>query len=237
MAKLTNITSIIFLISFLISCEEKSKDNTAQAVAAILLGSNPTCSVSGTQYIISSCDSAGFSRIGLSSQNVAVGATGTGTSSRIASNGGIISSNDVSIEITFMLNDASGYVEVIGRGSGAVSSIDGPAIRINQSNIQARGATGGAGLTTLGGSAQSTTVGQTVTYCMDFHQESADLHAIFWPSACSAVSAADRATYARDVEIASGFPGQLVGFILNNATLRSFTVTNKIGTAGNLLQP
>ena len=249
--KLTLIT--ILITSFFISCEEKKKDNTAATAGAFLLtrstatggcasgsstaisNSTLTGAATATQYSISGCDTTSFSGLGFSSQNITSGVTGTSALSRIAANGDLFSGNDVNIEVTFSLTNASGYLEVIGQGSGNAATIDGPAIRINPSNTQVRG-TGSSTLSNL--TSQSTTVGQTVTYCLEFHNESPNLHVVFWPTACTAVSTADRNDYnGKEASLASSFPGKRIGFILNNATLTSFTVRTKIGIATNLLQP
>ncbi len=251
-----NISIIILFIITLsfINCEEKKKDNTGAAAAAYLLtrGSTSGACASGsttaisnstlsgttataTQYSISGCDSNSLSSLGLSSQNITTGVTGTSANSKIAANGDLFSASDVNIEVTFKLDNASGYLEVIGQGSGTASSIDGPAIRINSSSTQARG-TGSSTLSNL--TSQTTTTGQTVTYCLEFHNESPSLHAVFWPTACTSVSTADKSNYSgREATVTSSFPGKRIGFILNNATLTSFTVRTKIGIATNLLQP
>lgn len=247
----------ILLIStqtlFLFNCEEKKKDNTTAQAALLLLNRSSVSSgcasasttaisnsaLSGTtptatQYAISGCDANSLSSVGLSSQNITSGVTGTSTNSKLVSNGDLYSGSDVNIEVTFSLTSASGYLEVIGQGSGTAATIDGPAVRINASTTQARG-TGSSTLSTI--TNQSTTVGTTVTYCIDFHNESPNFHTVFWPSACTAVSTADRNNYTgREATVASSFPGKRVGFILNNAVLQSFTVRTKIGIAGNLLQ-
>ena len=243
----------ITLIAFVfISCEEKKKDNTAASAVEYLLRPSVVCASSSTttisnselgttpamatQYNISGCDSNSLFSLGFSSQNITTGITGTSAESKIAANGDLFSSNDVNIEVTFSLNNASGYLEVIGQGSGSAATIDGPAIRINPATIQARG-TAGSGGTLLDLTNQSTSVGQTFTYCLEFHNETSDLHAIFWSSACTSVSAIERGTYTKEVEVTSTFPGKRIGFILNNVTLQSFTVRTKIGTAVNLLEP
>ncbi len=250
-----NITIILslFISLFFASCEEKKKDNSGAAAAAFLLtrGSSATggcasasttaisnSSLSGTtptatQYSITGCDTNSLSSIGFSSQSISTGLTGTSANSRILSNGDLFSGSDVNIEVTFKLNDASGYLEVIGHGSGTAASLDGTGVRINSSSTQARGG-GSSTLTTI--NSQSTSVGATVTYCLDFHNESPNFHTVFWPSACTAVSTADRNNYtSREASVNSTFPGKRVGFILNNATLQSFTVRTKIGIAANLL--
>jgi hypothetical protein len=250
-----NITIILYLFIslFFASCEEKKKDNSGATAAAFLLtrGSSATggcasasttaisnSSLSGTtptatQYSITGCDTNSLSSIGFSSQSISTGLTGTSANSRILSNGDLFSGSDVNIEVTFKLNDASGYLEVIGHGSGTAASLDGTGVRINSSSTQARGG-GSSTLTTI--NSQSTSVGATVTYCLDFHNESPNFHTVFWPSACTAVSTADRNNYtSREASVNSTFPGKRVGFILNNATLQSFTVRTKIGIAANLL--
>ena len=251
-----NITIILYLFIslFFASCEEKKKDNSGATAAAFLLtrGSSATggcasasttaisnSSLSGTtptatQYSITGCDTNSLSSIGFSSQSISTGLTGT-SASRILSNGDLFSGSDVNIEVTFKLNDASGYLEVIGHGSGTAASLDGTGVRINTSSTQARGG-GSSALTTING--QSTSVGTTVTYCLDFHNESPNFHTVFWPTACTSVSTADRNNYtSREASVTSTFPGKRVGFILNNATLQSFTVRTKIGVAANLLNP
>jgi len=248
--KLTLITIVI--TSFFISCEEKKKDNTAATAGAFLLtrsttsgcasgsstaisNSTLTGAATATQYSISGCDVTSLSALGFSSQNITTGVTGTSALSKIAANGDLFSGNDVNIEVTFSLTNTSGYLEVIGQGSGNASTIDGPTIRINSSNTQVRG-TGSSTLSNL--TSQPTTVGQTVTYCLEFHNESPNLHVVFWPTACTAVSTADRNDYSgKEASLASSFPGKRIGFILNNATLTSFTVRTKIGIATNLMQP
>ena len=252
-----NITIILslFISLFFASCEEKKKDNSGATAAAFLLtrGSSATggcasasttaisnSSLSGTtptatQYSITGCDANSLSSIGFSSQSISTGLTGTSVNSKIISNGDLFSGSDVNIEVTFKLNDASGYLEVIGHGSGTAASLDGTGVRINSSSTQARGG-GSSTLTTI--NSQSTSVGATVTYCLDFHNESPNFHTVFWPSACTAVSTADRNSYTgREASVTSTFPGKRVGFILNNATLQSFTVRTKIGVAANLLNP
>ncbi len=244
---------ILFIVTIsFINCEEKKKDNIAAAAAAFLLtrgsssggcasasttaisnsalsGTTPTA----TQYSISGCDANSLSTIGFSSQSISTGVTGTSANSKLVSNGDLFSGSDVNIEVTFSLTNSSGYLEVIGQGSGTAATVDGPAVRINSSTTQARG-TGSSTLTTI--NSQSTSVGSTVTYCIDFHNESPNLHTVFWPTACTAISTADRNSYtSREASVTSTFPGKRVGFILNNATLQSFTVRTRIGIATNLL--
>ncbi|MBP9162233.1 MAG: hypothetical protein KBF99_03580, partial [Leptospiraceae bacterium] len=146
---ITIILSLLILI-FFISCEEKKKDNSGAAAAAFLLTRSSTSggcasasttaisnsALSGTtptatQYSISGCDANSLSTIGFSSQSISTGLTGTSANSRILSNGDLFSGSDVNIEVTFKLNDASGYLEVIGHGSGTAASLDGTGVRIN----------------------------------------------------------------------------------------------------------
>lgn len=245
------LTILIFLLLFFfISCEEKKKDNTAALAASFLLTSSSCTSSAATtisntalgstaptatQYTISGCDVNSLSGLGFSSQNITTGVTGTSANSKIAANGDLFSANDVNIEVTFSITNSSGYLEVIGQGSGNAATIDGPTIRINSSSIEARG-TGSGTLSNI--TNQSTVAGQMVTYCLEFHNESPNFHAVFWSSACTAVSTADKTDYTgREATTPSSFPGKRVGFILNNATLHSFIVRTKIGIAANLLEP
>lgn len=252
MTKFITISIIIALNILITGCEEKKKDSTPSAAALFLLsrGSTGSCasgattsisntalgttSASATQYTISGCDTNSLNALGFSSQNISTGATGTSVNSKIAANGDLFSAGDVNIEITFSLNSANAYLEVIGQGSGNAANIDGPAIRINPTNTQARG-TGRATLANI--TSTTTSVGQTVTYCLDFHNESPSFHAVVWASSCTSVSTTDRNNYTgREATVPSTFPGKRIGFILNNATLTSFTVRTKVGTAVNLLE-
>jgi hypothetical protein len=237
-----NITIILYLFIslFFASCEEKKKDNSGATAAAFLLtrGSSATggcasasttaisnSSLSGTtptatQYSITGCDTNSLSSIGFSSQNISTGLTGTSVNSKIISNGDLFSGSDVNIEVTFKLNDASGYLEVIGHGSGTAASLDGTGVRINSSSTQARGG-GSSTLTTI--NSQSTSVGATVTYCLDFHNESPNFHTVFWPSACTAVSTADRNSYTgREASVTSDVPWKTRRFHFKQCNLTKF---------------
>ncbi len=190
-----------------------------------------------TQYKISECSTAGLAAIGLTSLNVTTGATGTSSSSLLASTSAMTidtAKGGTNIEVTFMLNSSSASLDVIAYGSGTTPSISGPTYRLAAgSQPQYKKSSDGSFATVSKGSATTTSTlaaGTSYTYCLDFQYTSSGMRYLNgWEKACSQVTSTERGSmmyYPLMVmmNVPSYTSGSSIGFVLNNATITSFTV-------------
>ena len=242
--------TLFFIIISVWNCEAfkgKSKSNNNGAIAALFIASQGGCSSSSaasiggatrTVFNVSGTNCAsGLSSIGFTGEGLSAGLTGSGTSSRLASGGTFSTGGEkkMNIELTFVLSDSSGYIDVIGNASTSGASATGPAFRIKPAGIDAF-ASGSQTASPLdkGGSVSAST-GTEKTYCLEFHEESG-VHMFGWTKACSLLSDSEKTSYELNKEgLSSASPGSKIGFVLNKAVLKTFTVTSgKIGTAGSI---
>ena len=255
---------LILIQSLYIGCDvlnPPKKDNNAELAAALVAlnasratGASSCTSASTTaitnpgkvttpsrtDYVVSGCSSSNLSSIGFSGENITAGMSGSSASSRILSNSDFFSGtdSDKSIEVTFVLNNSSSTLDIVTRASGtAASSFNGCTIRIAPSNITFLSAGGSSSPTTVAGngSAITSAVGTSLTYCFDAHLESGGCHLIAWNKSCSSLTSAERGTYPRDAEPVVNSGGTRLGFILNGVTITNMKIGTKVGSAGRLL--
>lgn len=142
---------------------------------------------------------------------------------------------DQTIEVSFQLDSAGGYLDVIGNASvGSGGSATGPGFRITPERIQAFGTSGDLSGFPVG-APPTTPVGSRVTYCLEIHDEGT-AHLFGWSKPCSSLTQADRQNYEFDHKNVPGQnPGNRVGFVLNSATIYQFSIGERIGLSGNIL--
>ena len=231
---------LFFLI--LIGCSESKKNDSNSVAALALLSASSNCpagtsvtSIGGstrTQFDFTNCNPSGLPVVGFLSENLTTGLVGTGTNSRMVSLSDYKSSGSkkINMEVTFLINSASGYLDVIGNGSVSGTAITGPGFRITQSSISLITSTGGTDALT--GTVPSPGAIET-TYCLEIHAEGAGAHMFGWPSSCSSVT--NFGTYSFEKEdVTTANPGSRIGFVLNNATLKKLIVSQSLGTAGSI---
>ena len=245
-----HIVILTFILGMISDCEvfkAKKKSDNSSALAAAFLASQGGCtsstasSIGGstrTSFNVSgtSCAS-GLAAIGFTGEGLTAGLTGSGTGSRLASTGTFSAGGEkkMNIEVTFLLTDSSGYLDVIGNASVSGAQATGPAIRLKSSgtDVLASGSSTGSAPDSGGNTAAGT--GSEKTYCLEFHEENGT-HLFGWPKSCASLSDSEKGSYTINKEgLTSANPGSRMGFILNKAVLKSFIVTSgKIGTAGSL---
>lgn len=248
---------ILFLIILSFSaCAETGKQSNSEKqrsqAAAIFLISSGQCAETnapaigssgrtqfdfiGVNCVSTTVGNIGFVQSGLKDRN-ANGIVGETSSSRLAPKRGFSSSGErkVNIEITYTLNAADSFLDVIGNGSlnEATAVVTGPTFRIKPSTvtylIEATGAEGTFGK----GTPPASQVGASKTLCLEFHEEGAGAHMFGWSKACAEVN---RGTYEFDQEdVTFGAKGTNVGFVLNKVSVqRVIVTTGAIGTAKSL---
>ncbi len=243
---------ILILLFTFTQCSElfnksSSDDSQRNAAAAFLVLSqsggctqssvNTIGSTTRTEYNFSGANCAtGLAAIGFVGENLSAGLTGSSTSSRVASLTSFATSGEkkMNIEVTYTINNSSGYLDVIGNASVAGTVATGPAFRIKSNTI---GIVSSLGVeSAIGtGTVPSSPVGTEKTICLEIHEENG-AHMFGWNSACASV--ANRATYDFDQEsVVTTNPGSQVGFVLNNATLKKIIVSRgAIGSSGQILE-
>jgi hypothetical protein len=194
-----------------------------------------------TQYKISGCGVTDFAGIGLTTSSVTTGATGTSSSSLLASTGDISiapSKGGTNVEVTFKLNSSTASLDVIAYGSGTTPSISGPTYRLAVGSIPQykKSADGSYATVSKGGSATTSTfaANTTYTYCLDFQYTSTGMNYMNgWEKACADVTSMERGSMMMyPIMVMMNVPiystGSKIGFVLNGATITSFTVGNII---------
>ncbi|MCG9874616.1 MAG: hypothetical protein MH321_07525 [Leptospiraceae bacterium] len=190
-----------------------------------------------TGFNIFGCsDSNALSSLGFPSINIEFtgnGVKGSGELSRIVSSSDFSSvggTKNQSIEVSFQIDRANGYLDVIGNAAVSGTDANGPKLRIRTDTIQAINSNNAiSGLT---GFPPSSPVGQIKTYCFDIHDEGGNPHLIGWDKACSATTDQDRRPggYGFESFPAGASPGSRIGFVLNGVTLRTII-------AGEMIAP
>ncbi|MEM7184604.1 MAG: hypothetical protein AAF518_27155 [Spirochaetota bacterium] len=241
----------ILVVLQLFSCDQSTDNNDNQTAAALaflatqnsttscLSTSSDTTTFSGvtrTAYSISGTCSTDLGASFTADSLTTTGGTivAGSTTGRMATSSG--SDDEMNVEITYTLNDSSGSITVLTNGSASGATMSGgTGFYITPSNVAAISNTGS---TSTLPSSPSSTVGTTYTLCLEVHNESG-IHVFGWSKACSSLTTAERGSYEFEIEgFTSTFSDKAVGFVLQNATISSFTIsTGAIGTAGRLLQP
>lgn len=165
------------------------------------------------------------------------GIQGNTTSSRLASQIDFVTlggRKDQVVEVTFRLDSPEGYLDVITNASvGANATANGPGFRITPERIFAFGTTVGPTGFPIG-QTPSSPVGQTRTYCLEVHDEGV-AHLFGWSKPCGDLSQGDRQNYEFDHRnLQSAHPGNRVGFVLNQATLFTIAIGERIGLSGQM---
>ncbi|MCC5814785.1 MAG: hypothetical protein JJT78_08520 [Leptospira sp.] len=142
---------------------------------------------------------------------------------------------DQVIEVTFQLDRADAYLDVIGNATvGSNASASGPGFRITTERIQVFGTSGNFSTPPVGATPASP-VGSRKTYCLEIHEEGVGGHLFGWSKGCGELTQNDRLNYEFDhVAVQTQNPGNRVGFVLNGVTMYQFTVGERIGLAGSL---
>ncbi len=178
-------------------------------------------------FNISGCtSSASLSSLGFPNQNLAFpgdGVVGNSTTSSLVSLSDYptLGSKSQSMEVTFRLDRADAYLDVVVSASAAGNTPVGPRFRITADNVsiinsenQAQGI--------IGSVRNKAGVSQVRTYCFDVHDHSGG-HLIGWSQACASLTDRDRAIGGYEFErpgIQGTLPGFKIGLIANGATIR-----------------
>jgi hypothetical protein len=195
-----------------------------------------------TLYQVSSCDAAGWSRLGFTSDGTTQTATGkTVSDSPFAAYG-------TNVEVTFTVTSASGTLDVSAYAAGAFpgTSTTTPTVRIvagSSCSVQHRSSSTG-NLANVSTCTDTTTLsaGQTYTYCIDFDRGTTSSGSYtfgnmlaVWSKACSDVSLSERDQMAdvklmQMMNIPSMNPASStkIGFSQNGIALQSFRVGNVV---------
>jgi hypothetical protein len=237
------ILPLLFALIVSTNCRERTSDDSGRNLALFAIAS--TCpvpvdapSIGGakrTIYDFSNCNPTGpLGLNGFIGRNVTAGVTGSSAESQIISLGDFKSGTEkkVNLEVTFLLNDASGTLDVKGNANELGV---GPGFRIDQTTIKAFSEENSTGTAFGTGTAPSTPVNTEKTYCLEIHAESSNAHIIGWSKSCLEVT--NRGSYDFDQDVTSSNPGSKIAFVLNKATLKRVIVSEKIGTAGSLMTP
>ncbi|TGL86256.1 hypothetical protein EHQ68_13065 [Leptospira congkakensis] len=249
-----NLLSIILLSLFTINCElaKKTEANNASSLLSLLaLGNtNPGCAISSvaaitsnltqvenkqrSKYTVSACDETGFNNLDLNQVEINKGATGTSSASIITTNKDIMLATNkggTNIEVTFTLNSPTSSLDVIAYGTG--NPLSGPTYRLiagaqtqykNVSNVFANTGKGGSV------SAPIPTIGANHTFCLDFQYTSGGSRFLNgFNKPCAELSDTERGSMSyypimqmMNVPVYTG--GNRLGFVLNGATITSFTI-------------
>ncbi|NCN08818.1 MAG: hypothetical protein GW938_03120 [Leptospira sp.] len=190
-----------------------------------------------TGFNIFGCtDSNALSTLGFPSTNIEFtsnGVRGSNEFSRIVSTSDFTSvggTKNQSIEVTFQIDRADGYLDVIGNAAVSGTDANGPKLRLKTDTVQALNSNNA--IAGVSGFPPSSPVGQTKTYCFDIHDEGGNPHLIGWDKACSATTDQDRRIggYGFESFPAGASPGSKIGFVLNGVTLRTII-------AGEMIAP
>ncbi len=238
-----NILILILSIAFFdFSCAEKQKSDNSSALGALSIingcGTIATTvasigSTTRTQFDFTNCNNPS-ALSGFTVSNITSGLSGSSTSSKLGSTGTYGSSAfKVNIEVTYILNSSTSYLDIIAMGSGTGTELTGPGFRISPSDVKYIPTSGTP--TSFGtGSSPSSTVGVSKSLCLEVHQEGSGSHIFGWDGACSLVT--NRGTYTFDQEnVVGSISDRKIGFTLNNVILSKIIVSNgELGTAGSL---
>jgi hypothetical protein len=178
-------------------------------------------------FNVSGCgNSSALSNLGFPNQNLVFpgdGVVGNSTSSSLVSLSDYptLGSKSQSMEVTFRLDRADAYLDVVVAASAAGNTPVGPRFRITADNVsiinsenQAQGI--------IGSVRNKAGVAQVRTYCFDTHDHSGG-HLIGWSQSCASLSDRDRAIGGYEFErpgIQGTLPGFKFGLIINGATVR-----------------
>jgi hypothetical protein len=252
--------TILFLAFSLSFCTESGKQSNSEKqrsqVLAIALLSSGQCGevnapaigggttrtqfdLLGTNCVSTTLGNIGFVQANLSDRNTN-GVTGTTTASRMSPKRTFSTTGEkkVNVEITYMLNGADGFLDVIGNASlnESTAVATGPTFRIKPTTITYLiEATGGEGIFSKG-TAPTSPPGTVKSLCLEIHEEGAGAHMFGWSKKCGELSTADRGNYEFDQEdVLFSAKGSHIGFVLNKASIQQIVVTTgAIGTAKSL---
>lgn len=197
-----------------------------------------------TLYNVSGCDTAGWSRIGFTSD----GTTQVSDASKVVTDSSY-SGFGTNIEVTFTVTSASGTLDVMTYGTGTFpgTSTTNPTVRIvagSSCSAQARHSGTGA-LNNMSTCTDTTTLaaGATYTYCIDFNRGTGSSGSYtgfgnmlaIWSRACDQVASSERDQMAdvklmQMMNIPTMNPNNSgkVGFSSNGISLKSFKIGNTI---------
>lgn len=235
----TNNTGILAVLLASRSTSTANANCATATLAGITSKLSQVTNPTRTQYKVSGCGASDFTGIGLTASSVTTGATGTSSSSLLASTGDIsiaTARGGTNVEVTFKLNSSTSSLDVIAYGSGTTPSISGPTYRLAVgSTPQFKKSTDGMYMSVSKGSAATTSTfaaNTTYTYCLDFQYTNTGMSYMNgWEKACSDVTSVERGSMMNYpimvmMNVPSFSTGSKIGFVLNNATVTSFTVGN-----------
>ncbi len=197
-----------------------------------------------TLYNVSGCDTAGWSRLGFTSDGV----TQTSDSSKVVTDSAF-AGYGTNIEVTFTVTGASGTLDIMTYGTGTFpgTSTTNPTVRIvagSSCSTQVRhSGTGALNNTSTCTDTTTLAAGTTYTYCIDFNRgtSSSGSYTGFgnmiavWSRSCDQVASSERDQMS-DVKLMQmmnipvmnpGTSGR-VGFSQNGIVLKSFKIGNTI---------
>lgn len=262
-SKITKTMSVIALTAALSancgSLLPSSETNDAQnSLVALLAAAGATCAsytdtavsnslFSGgtrTFYQVNGCDSAGWSRLGFTSD----GTTQTADTARVITESPF-HGYGTNVEVTFTVTSASGTLDVMAYGSGTFpgTSTTNPTVRLvagSSCSVQQRlSSTGLMANVSTCTDTTTLTAGQTYTYCIDFNRGTGSSGSYtgfgnmlaVWSKACSQVSLAERDQMSdvkmmqmMNIPTMNPSTSTKIGFSQSGISLQSFRIGNTI---------
>lgn len=185
-----------------------------------------------TKFDISSCGVEDLSKLNLiaNSSKLNPGISGQSSTSSFATSGAYslpISEGGTNVEVSFSLR-TGGSLEIYTYGLGSDSILSGPSFRVSDSKKEEFYSSMLGGFTTASKGTAALSPQVNYTYCIDFQYAQSQQWINAWPKACSEVGLSERNSMmmfpVMQMMNIPTFSGSKVGFVLNGATVTSFTI-------------
>ncbi|MBM9502084.1 hypothetical protein JWG44_17645 [Leptospira sp. 201903071] len=185
-----------------------------------------------TKFEINSCNVEELSKLGLiaNSSKLSPGLSGQSGASMFATSSAHslpISEGGTNIEVSFSLK-TGGSLEIYSYGIGSDFTLSGPAVRLSESKKEEFYSSLLGGFTTTNKGTAALNPQVNYIYCIDFQFAESQQWINAWPKACNEVSLTERNSMmmfpVMQMMNVPTFSGNKVGFVLNGATVTSFTI-------------
>ncbi|PJZ52068.1 hypothetical protein [Leptospira adleri] len=185
-----------------------------------------------TKFDISSCAVEDLSKLNLvaNSSKLNSGISGQSAASSFATSGAYsrpISEGGTNVEVTFSIK-AGGSLEIYTYGLGSDSILSGPSFRVSDSKKEEFYSSMLGGFTTTSKGTAPLSPQVNYTYCIDFQYAQSQQWINAWPKACSEVGLSEKSSMmmfpVMQMMNIPTFSDSKVGFVLNGATVTSFTI-------------
>ncbi|AOP36284.1 hypothetical protein A0128_19870 [Leptospira tipperaryensis] len=185
-----------------------------------------------TKFDINACNVEDLSKLGLiaNSSKLSSGISGQSSTSSFATSGAYslpMSEGGTNIEVSFSLK-TGGSLEINSYGIGSDFVLSGPSFRVSDSKKEEYYSSMLGGFTTVSKGTAALSPQVNYTYCIDFQYANSQQWINAWPKACSEVGLSERNSMmmfpVMQMMNVPTFSGSKVGFVLNGATVTSFTI-------------